>query len=191
MRPVGSKGRRRGTFPLAGAGGSDAAAGDPAFPVADAVGVVCKRKTAAHTEGCPMRSRAGAAWRAWSEGARDIRDLARNRAFEAVDPDERPHLPDLVLEVYVAARRLRRTVPLGIRPNGTVPFREERPSSDLTQLSRSSSSVFIMRKVVAAIRWRNMLSAVLLAIREPAGQANNPTCRRLQYFFVLTKGMCL
>nr|WP_294375035.1 sugar transferase [uncultured Slackia sp.] len=46
-----------------------------------------------------------------------------------------------------------------------------------------------MRKVVAAIRWRNTLSAVLLAIREPAGQANNPTYRRLQCFFVLTKGM--
>lgn len=46
-----------------------------------------------------------------------------------------------------------------------------------------------MRKAVAAIRRRNTLSAVPLAIQKPAGQANNPTCRRLQRFFVLTKGM--
>ena len=46
-----------------------------------------------------------------------------------------------------------------------------------------------MRKAVAAIRRRNTLSAVPLAIQEPAGQANNQTCRRLQCFFVLTKGI--
>lgn len=46
-----------------------------------------------------------------------------------------------------------------------------------------------MRKAVAAIRRRNTLSAVPLAIQKPAGQANNQTYRRLQRFFVLTKGM--
>ena len=46
-----------------------------------------------------------------------------------------------------------------------------------------------MRKAVAAIRWRNTLSAVPLAIQKPAGQADSPTYRRLQCFFVLTKGM--
>ena len=48
---------------------------------------------------------------------------------------------------------------------------------------------FIMRKAVAAIRRRNTLSAVPLAIQKPAGQANNQTCWRLQRFFVLTKRM--
>ena len=46
-----------------------------------------------------------------------------------------------------------------------------------------------MRKAVAAIRWRNTLSAVPLAIQKPAGQANNPAYRRIWCFFVLTKGM--
>ena len=46
-----------------------------------------------------------------------------------------------------------------------------------------------MRKAVAAIRRRNTLSAVPLTIQKPAGQANNQTYRRLQRFFVLTKGM--
>ena len=46
-----------------------------------------------------------------------------------------------------------------------------------------------MRKAVAAIRRRNTLSAVPLAIQKPAGQANSPTYRRLKCFFVLTKGM--
>ena len=46
-----------------------------------------------------------------------------------------------------------------------------------------------MRKAVAAIRRRNTLSAVPLAIQKPAGQANNPAYRRLKCFFVLTKGM--
>lgn len=48
-----------------------------------------------------------------------------------------------------------------------------------------------MRKAVAAIRRRNTLSAVPLAIQKPAGQANNPAYRRFQRFFVLTKGMTL
>ena len=80
---------------------------------------------------------------------------------------------------------------MGIRPNGTIPFRGERPSSDSTRPSRSPPGVFIMRKAVAAIRWCNTLSAVLLAIQKPAGQANSPTYRRLSCFFVLTKGMTL
>ena len=48
---------------------------------------------------------------------------------------------------------------------------------------------FIMRKAVVAIRRRNTLSAVPLAIQKPAGQANNPAYRRLRRFFVLAKGM--
>lgn len=47
----------------------------------------------------------------------------------------------------------------------------------------------LVRKTVAAIRRRNTLSAVPLAIQKPAGQDNNPTYRRLQCFFVLPKGM--
>ena len=46
-----------------------------------------------------------------------------------------------------------------------------------------------MRKAVAAIRWRNTLSAVPLEIQKTADQANNPAYRRLKCFFVLTKGM--
>lgn len=46
-----------------------------------------------------------------------------------------------------------------------------------------------MRKAVAAIRWRNTLSAVPLAIQKTADQANNPAYRRLQRFFVLIKGI--
>ena len=119
----------------------------------------------------------------------DVRDLTRSRGFAAVDTGGRLHLLASVVEVHVAARRLRRVVPLGIRPNGTIPFRGERPSSDPTRPSRSPPGVFIMRKAVAAIRWCNTLSAVLLAIQKPAGQANSPTYRRLSCFFVLTKGM--
>lgn len=55
--------------------------------------------------------------------------------------------------------------------------------------SNCRRTFFIMRKAVAAIRWRNTLSAVPLVIQKPAGRANNPTYRRLQCFFVLTKGM--
>lgn len=103
----------------------------------------------------------------------------------------RLHLPASVVEVHVAACRLRRIVPLGIRPNGTIRLRGERPSSGSTRPFELSSGIFIMRKAVAAIRRRNTLSAVPLAIQKPAGQTNNPTCRRLQCFFVLTKGVTL
>lgn len=119
----------------------------------------------------------------------DARDLTRSRGFAAAGFGARLHLPASVVEVHVAARRLRRIVPLGIRPNGTIPLRGERPSSDSTRPFELSSGIFIMRKAVAAIRRRNTLSAVPLAIQKPAGQANNPTCRRLRCFFVLTKGM--
>ena len=57
--------------------------------------------------------------------------------------------------------------------------------------SNCRRAFFIMRKAVAAIRWRNTLPAVPLAIQKTVDQANNPTCRRLQRFFVLTKGMSL
>ena len=57
----------------------------------------------------------------WRVG--DARDLTRSRGFAAADPGERLHLPALVVEVHVAARRLRGIVPLGIRPNGTIPLR--------------------------------------------------------------------
>ena len=91
----------------------------------------------------------------------------------------RLHLPASVVEVHVAARRLRRIVPLGIRPNGTIPLRGEGPSLGSTRPFELSSGVFIMRKAVAAIRWRNTLSAVPLAIQKTADQANNPAYRRL------------
>lgn len=123
----------------------------------------------------------------WRVG--DARDLTRSRGFAVADPGGRLHLPASVVEVHVAARRLRGIVPLGIRPNGTIPFRGERPSSDSTRPFELSPGVFIMRKAVAAIRWRNTLSAVLSAIQKPAVQANNPAYRRLWCFFVLTKGM--
>lgn len=57
--------------------------------------------------------------------------------------------------------------------------------------SNCRRAFFIMRKAVAAIRRRNTLSAVPLAIQKPAGQTNNQTCRRLQCFFVLAKGVTL
>ena len=112
-----------------------------------------------------------------------------SRGFAAAGFGARLHLPASVVEVHVAARRLRRIVPLGIRPNGTIRLRGEGPSSGSTRPFELSSGVFIMRKAVAAIRRRNKLSAVPLTIQEPAGQANNQTCRCLQCFFVLTKGM--
>ena len=80
---------------------------------------------------------------------------------------------------------------MGIRLNGTISLRGEGPSSGSTRPFELSSGVFIMRKAVTAIRWRNTLSAVPLAIQKPAGQANNPAYRRLQRFFVLTKWMSL
>lgn len=55
----------------------------------------------------------------------------------------------------------------------------ERPSLGSTRPFELSSGVFIMRKAVAAIRWRNTLSAVPLAIQKTADQANNPAYRRL------------
>ena len=49
--------------------------------------------------------------------------VTRSRGFAAADPGARLHLPASVVEVHVAARRLRGIVPLGIRPNGTIPLR--------------------------------------------------------------------
>lgn len=105
------------------------------------------------------------------------------------DPGARLHSLASAIEVHVAGRRLWRIVPLRIRPNGTIPLGGERPSSGLARPFESSSGVFIMRKAIAAICRRNTLSAVPLAIQKPAGQANDPAYRRLQCFFVLTKGM--
>ena len=53
--------------------------------------------------------------------------------------------------------------------------------------SNCRRAFFIMRKAVVAIRRRNTLSAVPLAIQKPAGQANNPAYRRLRRFFRLGK----
>lgn len=168
MWPVGfEKGRRRGALPLA----ASASSGSPRrlrLPLRWGHG---RPFDNAQRRALPGRL---AGWRVG-----DARDLTRSRGFAVADPGGRLHLPASVVEVHVAARRLRRIVPLGIRPNGTIPFREERPSSDSTRPSRSPPGVFIMRKAVAAIRWCNTLSAVLLAIQKPAGQANSPTYRRL------------
>ena len=45
--------------------------------------------------------------------------------------------------------------------------------------SNCRRAFFIMRKAVAAIRRRNTLSAVPLAIQKTADQANDPAYRRL------------
>lgn len=105
--------------------------------------------------------------------------VTRSRGFAAADPGARLHLSASVVGVHVAARRLRRIVPLGICPNGTIRLRGERPFSGSTRPFELSSSVFIMRKAVAAIRRRNTLSAVPLAIQKTADQANDPAYRRL------------
>lgn len=97
----------------------------------------------------PSRQAAG-----WRVG--DARDLTRSRGFAAAGFGGRRHYSASVVEVHVAARRLRRVVPLGIRPNGTTPLRGEGPSSGSTRPFELSSGVFIMRKAVASIRRRNM-----------------------------------
>ena len=51
---------------------------------------------------------------------------------------------------------------------------EEEAVFGLDPTLRNVAGRFIMRKAVAAIRRRNTLSAVPLAIQKPAGQANNP-----------------
>ena len=84
------KGRRRGALPLAALAG----------PAALGARGPCDT---------PNGGLAG-----WRVG--DARDLTRSRGFAAANPDGRLHLPASVVEVYVAARRLRRIVPLGIRP---------------------------------------------------------------------------
>ena len=113
----------------------------------------------------------------WRVG--DARDLTRGRGFAAAGTGGRLHSLASAIEVHVAASRLWRIAPLGIRPNGAISFRGERPSSGSTRPFESSSGVFIMRKALAAIRRRNTLSAVPLAIQKPAGQDNNPAYRRL------------
>ena len=168
----GPKGRRRGSLPLAASAG----------PATSALGA----REAARQRQRPRWALPGglAGWRFG-----DARDLTRSRGFAAADSGGRLHFSASVVEVHVAARRLRRIVPLGIRPNETIRLRGERPSSGSTRPFELSPGVFIMRKAVAAIRRRNTLSAVSLAIQKPAGQANNPAYRRLKCFFVLTKGM--
>lgn len=105
--------------------------------------------------------------------------VTRSRGFAVADPGGRLHLSALVVEVHVAARRLRRIVSLGIRPNETIPFGGEGSSSGSTRPFELSSGVFIIRKAVAAIRWCDRLSAVPLAIQKTADQANDPAYRRL------------
>lgn len=68
--------------------------------------------------------------------------VMRSRGFAAADPGARLHLPASVVEVHVAARRLRRIVPLGICPNGTIRLRGERPFSSSTRPFELSSGVF-------------------------------------------------
>lgn len=175
----GSKGRRRGALPLAASAGSDSPR---------RLRLLLRwghgRLSDNAQKGALPGRLAG-----WCVG--DARDLTRSRGFAVADPGGRLHLPASVVEVHVAARRLRRIVPLGIRPNGTIPLRGEKPSSGSTRPFELPSGFFIMRKAVAAIRRRNTLSAVPLAIQKPAGKANNQTYRRLQRFFVLTKGISL
>lgn len=76
----------------------------------------------------------------WCVG--DAWGLTRTRGFAAANPGARLHLPASVVEVHVAARHLRRIVPLGIRPNGTIPLRGDRPSSGSTRPFELPSRVF-------------------------------------------------
>lgn len=80
----------------------------------------------------------------WRVG--DARVLTRSRGFAVADLGGRLHLLASAIEVHVAARRLRRIVPLGIRPNGTIPFRRGRPSSGSTRPSRSLPGVLLCAK---------------------------------------------
>lgn len=168
------------------AGGVPRGGGRGALPLAASVGPVTSALGAREAARQRQRPRWALPGRlaGWRFG--DARDLTRSRGFAAAGFGARLHLPASVVEVHVAARRLRRIVPLGIRPNGTIRLRGERPSSGSIRPFELSSGVFIMRKAVAAIRRRNTLSAMPLAIQKPAGQANNQTYRRLQCFFVLT-----
>ena len=107
----GSKGRRRGALPLAASAGS----GSPRrlrLPLRWGHGRLSDN---AQRRALPGRL---VGWRVG-----DARDLTRSRGFAAADPGGRLHLLASVVEVHVAARRLWRIVPLGIRPNGTIPLR--------------------------------------------------------------------
>ena len=141
----GSKGRRRGALPLAAS-----VVLDPPrrfrLPLRWGHG---RRLGNANVQGALPGRLAG-----WRVG--DARDLTRSRGFAAAGFGGRQHYSASVVEAHVAARRLRGIVPLGIRPNGTIPLRGERPSSGSTRPFESSPGVFIMRKAVAAIRRRNM-----------------------------------
>ena len=161
------------------AGGVPRGGGRGALPLAASVGPVTSALGAREAARQRQRPRWALPGRlaGWRFG--DARDLTRSRGFAAAGFGARLHLPASVVEVRVAARRLRRIVPLGIRPNGTIRLRGERPSLGSTRPFELSSGVFIMRKAVAAIRWRNTLSAVPLAIQKTADQANNPAYRRL------------
>ena len=144
----GPKGRRRGALPLAAL----------ASPAALGARGLCDT---------PNGRLAG-----WRVG--DARDLTRSRGFATAGFGARLHLPASVVEVHVAARRLRRIVPVGIRPNGTIRLGERGRLRARPDPSNCRRAFFIMRKAVAAIRWRNTLFVMPLAIQKTADQANNP-----------------
>lgn len=123
----GPKGRRRGTLPLAASVGPATAAPGHGSPPDNAQGRVFPGRLLG-----------------WRIG--DVRGLTRSRDFAAADPGGRLHLLASVVEVHVAARRLWRIVPLGIRPNGTIWFRGERPSSGSTRPFESPSAFLLCAK---------------------------------------------
>lgn len=130
----GLKGRRRGALPLAASAGS----GSPRrlrLPLRWGHG---RPFDNAQRRALPGRL---VGWRVG-----DARDLTRSRGFAAADHGGRLHLPASVVEVHVAARRLRRIVPLGIRPNGTIPLREEGSSLGSTRPFELSSGVLLCAK---------------------------------------------
>lgn len=127
MRPVGSQGEEAGSAPLGRLGGSS-------------------HLCAGGTEGGSITStsKAGPSWQAGRRRFGDAWELTRSRGFAAADPGARLHLPASVVEVHVAARRLRRIVPLGICSNGTIRLRGERLFSGSTRSFELSSGVFLL-----------------------------------------------
>lgn len=117
----GSKGRRRGALPLAASAGSDSPR---------RFRLLLRWGHGRPFDNAQRRALPGRL-AGWCVG--DARDLTRSRGFAVADPGGRLHLPASVVEVHVAARRLRRIVPLGIRPNETIRLRGEKPSSGSTR----------------------------------------------------------
>ena len=155
MRPVGFQGEETWNAPLGRLGGSNH---------------LCARGTGAVRY---VQRQAGG----WRVG--DARDLTRSRGFATAGFGARLHLPTSVVEVHVAARRLRRIVPVGIRPNGTIRLRGERPSPGSTRPFELSSCVFYYAQSGSRDSLAQYAVAMPLAVQKTADQVNNPAYLRL------------